>query len=547
MITPFERALQAADSHYEAREHRNGHANGHSPDAPPPSRDGTSPGGHDPQPPKGSDGFPLTDLGNGERLVARHGENIRYCRAMGCWYAWNGQLWTPDAEVVVWQLQKETVRALHQDAKSLILDTSLKLETLEAANDGLSMREQGREALESAENQIRGMKESLKIARDTLKWARDSESKTKMEAALHSAQKEKGIPVHPSELDADTRLLNCRNGTVDLRTGELRPHDKADLVTKMCPVEYDPAATSDTWQNFLDRVQPDPEMQRFLQRAMGYSLTGDTGEEVLFFAFGPTSSGKSTFLKALGKALGDYSRTADFETFLAGNNRAAGGAKEDIARLAGARFVTSIEITKGAKLAEGLVKQITGGDVVAARHLYQKTFEFTPAFKLWLAANDEPKAPDDDAALWRRILQVPFSESIPLEERDPSVKAALIDPDLSGPALLAWAVQGCLDWQNSGLRVPASVTKATTDYRKSLNPLTDFISECCVVGPECRCRNDEIWNEYKNWAKASNVRYPLGRKTFSQRLTAEGFTPEVIHAARIWYGIGLLGPEPEMP
>jgi len=205
----------------------------------------------------------------------------------------------------------------------------------------------------------------------------------------------------------------------------------------------------------------DGELADFLQRYFGYCLTGSVAEEKLAFVHGRGGTGKSTFMEALKAVFGEYAVTADFETFLA--RKATGGPRPDIARLAGARLVTSIEVDDGKRLAEGLVKQLTGGDTVTARELYAKEFEFVPQFKLVLVANHAPTVHSDDEAMWRRILRVPFDNAIPEAGQDRSVKLILRDPAVSGPAILAWLVEGCLQWQREGLRVPTVVTDATTD------------------------------------------------------------------------------------
>ncbi len=263
------------------------------------------------------------------------------------------------------------------------------------------------------------------------KHALGSMSEHRIRAMLSLAQCERLIAAVPADFDADPWLLNCANGTLDLRTAELRKAAAADSITKLSPVAYDADARCDLWDRFLERVVPDPDVREFLQRAAGYSLTGDTREEVLFFLHGPTAAGKSTFVEALKAALGDHSVTADFETFL--KRPPSGGPRNDVAALAGARLVVSIEVDEGRALAEGLVKLITGGDTVTARYLYQESFEFRPQLKLWLVANSAPRARDDDAALWRRVLRVPFNVEIPEAERDPDVKAVLRDPVQAWP------------------------------------------------------------------------------------------------------------------
>jgi len=263
---------------------------------------------------------------------------------------------------------------------------------------------------------------------------------------------------------------------------------------------------------------------------------------VLFFPFGPTATGKSTLLAAVCAMLGDYAATADFDTFLV-RDRASGAPRSDIARLAGRRFVVSLEVDDGAKLASALVKQLTGGDSVAARFLYREAFEFLPTAKLWLAANDRPRVRDDDDAIWRRILQMPFDKQIPPDERDPQVKARLRDPADAGPAILAWAVAGCMAWQRDGLGIPQAVRDTTAAYRQEMDPLHDFLEECCVVAPNAWASSAALWDAYQAWAKDDGVKYPLKRKAFGERLHGRGCTAAKEYVGgketRGWRGIGL--------
>ncbi|MGI8597500.1 MAG: DNA primase family protein, partial [Thermoleophilaceae bacterium] len=287
-----------------------------------------------------------TDYGNAERLVSAHGGDLRYAHGLG-WLAWDGRRWRRDLDGEVERRAKATVRALYREAGSL--------------------EDEGeRKALAS--------------------WARKSEAAPRIAAAIALARTESAVVVGPGALDGAPLLLNVVNGTLDLRTGELREHRREDLLTKLAPVAWVPGSRDPAWERFLEHTTGgDAELAAFLQRAAGYTLTGDTGEEVLFFAHGPTATGKSTLLEALGATLGEYAVTADFDTFLA--RRGDPGVRTDIARLAGARLVASLEVEDGKHLAEGLLKQLTGGDTVTARFLYSDAFEFAPAFKLWLAAN----------------------------------------------------------------------------------------------------------------------------------------------------------------
>lgn len=447
----------------------------------------------------------LTDWGNAQRLVRLHGRDMRYCHLWGKWLIWDGRRWAVDTSGAAERLAKDTVAQLYAEASQCA-------------------DEEQRKAL--------------------AKHALRSESQRAVSAMLALAQSEEGIPVQPQELDSNPWLLNCLNGKVDLRTGELREHRREDLITKLAPVEYDPNAKFELWDRFLtEATGGDQELMRFLQRAAGYSLTGEIDEEKLFFVHGPAAAGKSTFLEALKAAMGDYASTADFETFL--SRQQVGGPRNDIARLAGARLVVSIEVDEGKRLAEGLLKTLTGGDTVTARFMYRESFEFKPQMKLWLAANHAPKVSDDDEAMWRRILRVPFERVIPKERRDPKVKATLRDPQVAGPAILAWAVQGCLAWQREGLGIPPVVEQATMAYRLDNDPLRDFLSVRCVFGPTKTVRIADLTAAYKNWCQ-ENGEAPVGAREFNRRLEARGCHREHTRTGDVWVGIGLIAPkEPE--
>jgi putative DNA primase/helicase len=241
--------------------------------------------------------------------------------------------------------------------------------------------------------------------------------------------------------------------------------------------------------------------------------------------------------------MGEYAAKADFESFIA--RRDSGGPRNDIARLAGARLVLSIEVDEGKRLAEGLVKQLTGGDCITARFLYRESFEFVPQFKLWLAANDAPRVRDDDAAMWRRILRIPFEHSIPKEKRDPRVEATLLDPAVGGSAILAWAVRGCREWQERGLDVPESITRATEAYRVENDPLRDFINGRFIVAPEAWITKAALRRAYETWCAENGNKYPLGPKKFSERIRALGAKDGskrvhgFDHPRDAWIGIGL--------
>ena len=458
--------------------------------------------------------LPYTDSGNAERIVARYGLDIRYCHQQKAWYVWDGKRWSSDRAGKMMHFAKCIARELYDEASAI---------AKEIAATGTSEEKNRLEAC--------------------LKHARTSESTDRKRAALVSAQSEPGIPILPEQFDIDPFLFNVLNGTMDLSTGELRQHRRADLITKLAPVEHDPAARSALWERFLTEVTGgDRDLREFLQRAVGYSLTGDVREEKLFFVHGPGASGKSTFLEAIKTVLGDYAKTADFETFVQRNQ--AGGVRDDVAELAGRRFVVSIEVDEGRKLAEGLTKLLTGGDSVRARFLYQDSFDFVPQFKLWLAANHEPKVRHDDSAMWRRILRVPFDHVIPKEKRDASIKARLKDVKESGPAILAWVVEGCLRWREEGLGVPPVVEAATEQYRLDMDPLQDFLADCCILKPTAWTQTGKLRQTYEQHCRDRGDKHPLGANEFAAGLRARGCESKRRHAGNGWQGIGLLTDDP---
>jgi P4 family phage/plasmid primase-like protien len=450
--------------------------------------------------------FALTDTGNAERLVAAFGQDVRYVPQGGYWMAWDETRWRKDDTGHLMRLAKAVARSIYREAAGAVDDDS-----------------------------------RAEIA----SHAKASESEKRRKAMVALASVEAAVVVTPDQLDADPWVLNVLNGTLDLRTGILRPHNRQNLITKLAPVVWDPTARSEVFDGFLARVLPDVALRSFTQRMMGYGLTGSTAEEKLFLLNGPEATGKTTYIESMKGMLGDYVVTTDFDTFLA--TRSGGGPRNDLARLAGARIVVSVEVAEGQHLAEAVVKQLTGGgDTVTARFLYKEFFEYVPSFKLFLAANHRPTVNHDDGAMWRRILQVPFVVQIPAGERDPSVKQKLRHDPETRSAILAWAVQGCLDWQRDGLGVPPAVIEATDAYRNEMDRLAEFVEDCCVVSPDAWVSAGDLRLAYENWCRRTGERFPCGRNRFGERLKARGFKPGKRDSGtrRVWQGIGLAAGAP---
>lgn len=435
-----------------------------------------------------------TELGNARRLVHRHGTIIRYVHPWRQWLVYGGGRWAPDDTGRLELLAKETVLSIYQESIAA-----------EAATE----------------------------RQELAKWAARSESHAQLHAMIGLAASEPGIPVRPDQLDADPWLLNLQNGTLDLRTGALRPHAAADLLTKLAPVMWDPASEAPTWRAFLARILPgDPDLLAFLQRAVGYSLTGNTSEQILLFLFGRGNNGKTTMLETLRALLGDYGLQADVGTFL---ERRRDGASNDLARLRSARFVAAVEAGEGQRLAEGLVKQLTGGDTVSARMLYSEYFEFRPQFKLWLAANHKPVIRGTDTAIWRRIRLVPFTVTITEAERDPELPAKL---RVELPGILHWAVEGCLAWQREGLGAPPAVCTATASYRLEMDVLGAFLEECCELGPALRAPATPLYEAYRHWCDRSGER-AVTQRAFGTALLERDFH-SVKSSTYVWHGLRLL-------
>lgn len=406
---------------------------------------------------------------------------------------YDGKVWRTDNDGQILRLSRDTVKHIYKEAASLV---------------------------DPDQRQALG------------KWAVSSEAERRLSAMVSLAQSEEGVPISPQELDQNHYLLNCQNGTLDLGTGELEPHDPKGFITKMIPVEYDPKAGCPQWMDFLETIfNWNYDLIQYVQRAIGYSLTGDTSEQCLFLLHGSGSNGKSTLLSCISELLGDFAQPADFKTFLATENETI---RNDIARMMGRRFVTAVESQDGRRFSEVLLKQLTGGDTITARFLFSEYFDFKPAFKLWLAANHKPNIRGTDYAIWRRIRLIPFVVTIPEDKKDRKFVEKL-RKELSG--ILNWAVQGCLEWQKNGLQAPDEVKNATEGYREEMDVLGAFLSECCILTPEVRAKAGDLYEKYKEWC-ASGGEFVLNQRIFGQQLTERGLE-RVKSSGNFWKGIGI--------
>lgn len=425
--------------------------------------------------------FPLTDLGNAERFARRHRDRLKHVDALG-WLAWDGRRWAREgADNIVSRAVHDTVRKIQDEADSI--------------------RATDRDSQVDEKNG-----EPVMLSDKLAAWGRSSESASRLKAiAQHGAPY---LSVEASQLDSDPWRLNVLNGTLYFRREpgdgdpiSFRPHSPSDLITKLAPVTYDPDALCPRYDRFLTEVQPSAGMRRFLHQWGGYSLTGDTGEQKLCFYYGKGRNGKSTLVDAWGIVSGDYGETVPIETFLdQGRGRNAGAATPDLALLPGVRFLRTSEPEKGAKLAESLIKLVTGGEPIQARHLNRDYFKFRPSFKLTMSGNYRPSINGTDEGIWRRVVLVPWSITV-------SNPDTMLLSKLAGEAsgILNRLLDGLRDYLDGGLRVPDEVSIATADYREDSDPLGRFLASSVAAEQGSRVQSSAMHRLFIAWARGTGA------------------------------------------
>lgn len=450
----------------------------------------------------------LTDLGNAKRLVQRFGEDVKYVPSWSKWLSYTGKRWELDETGRIMRLAEEAVADIFGEA--------------------------------AAEN-------DAERSRKFYKHAVKSESAGSLHAMVGLAANEPGMTVPIRKFDADAWKLNTSNGTIDLTTGQLMAFKKSDLITKICPVEYDTNAESPIWDNFMHEIfEGRLDLISFIYRYLGYSLTGSVREQKLIFLYGTGANGKSTFLNTIQRLMGTYAKQAAPELLVASKS---GRHPTEVADLMGARLVVSAEIDRGKSLAEASIKQMTGGDPIKARYMKQDFFEFLPTHKLWLAANHKPIIKGNDEGIWRRVLLVPFEISIPEEKQDKELDNKLIG---ELPGILNRLVAGCLDWQRNGLNPPESVIYATQEYREELDPMKPFFLDRCELDSEHSINPKNLYNAYIDWCEESHER-AMNPRFFAMLMRERSFRqgkPSKKGSAttyRPWLGIKLRGDTPISP
>ncbi|MFI7148415.1 phage/plasmid primase, P4 family [Nonomuraea sp. NPDC050022] len=437
---------------------------------------------------------PYTELGHARRLVAAYGDELRYIPVWKKWMVWDGARWELDTTGRTQRRAKAVARGALEWAQEVDEDD-------------------GGKAIVSAAKRL--------------------ESSRGVAGILSLAGTEKLIALDPSALDADSYLLNCANGVLDLRTGELLPPDPMLHLTKVTKAAFRADAEAPEFRKFLERILPDEPVRAFVQRLLGYSLLGLVQEHILAVFYGVGANGKGTLLGSVDYVLGDYAVTPDPELLA---ERSGNFHPTSSASLFGARLAVIQEFDEGRRLAEGTVKRLTGGDPIAARRMREDFWEFDPSHTFIMASNYRPVVRGADEGIWRRLRLVPFDVVIPAAERDGELPQRL---RLEADGILTWLVEGYAFWQVNGLDEPDAVTKATKEYRDDSDALARFLASRCTTAGFVSVNATQLYTAWTRWCTSEGIE--SGSQTaFSNALVQRGFDKVKSHGSMTFKGIGLL-------
>ena len=507
--------------------------------------------------------FPMTDLGNAERFVHRHGQDFRFCAELG-WFRWDGRRWLLLGEEPkqlppeVMQAIFGTMRAIKNEAQ-LVRASGERPETPHGlAGEALAAFD--REHAAKMDFVVDFKRNVPVMYSDKLaEWARSSEAAGKIAAAGALAKSMGALVARVDDFDRERMAINVLNGTLRLERArrkrptaeveagksewhtpwvlKLHPHDRADFITKLADVEYREGARSPVYEDFLAVVQPKPEMRRFLAQWGGLSLTGFTGEQKLAFFYGGGSNGKGTWVETIARIAGDYAGTVKIQSLLDQGKKSGDQATPAIAKLPGVRFLRVSEPSKGAVLDEGLVKELTGEDPVDARHLNKGFFTFFPDFKITISGNNKPVIKDTSDGIWRRMQLVPWEADIPAPMRDKALKDKLL---AERDGIFAWLMRGLIDWKKHGLIEPEDVRLATSEYRDDSDTIGRFLRQTCEVGEDTRARpmrvrKGDLFELYQAWCHQTGA-YEMAERAFAKEIAGKRFKDK--HSNGSWW-IGL--------
>jgi putative DNA primase/helicase len=441
----------------------------------------------------------LTDSGNGERFVKVHGRDVKYCHERKAWYVFSEGRWQRDIKGLVHRMAKETARRLYLAALSIAGTDKDRAARVEA-------------------------------------FARQSESSQGIKATLECAKHEPDVSISANEFDRDPWLLNCRNGTVDLRIGELRQHQPTDMLTKMCAVEFDKDADCPQFMAFLEKIMNGNQaLIAYLQRVLGYAITGTVGEKAVFCFYGDGDNGKTTLLETVRYIVGDYGGLVMIESLLKRNSSANSTAIADLAGLQGLRFVITSEANQHAALAEGQLKALTGGGWIKGCKKYENPVEFPPTHKIFMDSNYRPSVTGRDHGIWSRLKVAPFDVQIREHEKIKDLMERLKVEE--GPGILRWITDGCVVWREAGLMEPAEVTQSVAEWKSDSDPFEGFFESRCELSPAVKCPSADLTTAYEEYAKAEGI--PVEIRQFTDHLKRLGCIRYSNGTTRFWKGIRL--------
>jgi putative DNA primase/helicase len=442
--------------------------------------------------------LPHTDLGNARRLVHYHHNDIRFVPSIG-WHVWAGSHWQMDATGQAMRFAKSTAERIHLEADHC--------------------RRKNRDT------------------KDLFKWSVASESSARLESMLQVASTEAAIVASPDDLDRDPFLFNVQNGTIDLRSGQLRPHDRNDLLTRVSPISFDPDAACPTFDAFMSRIFVNRPLADYVMTVLGHCLTGDISLEHLWVCYGGGANGKSTLLAIIQHIMASYAGSAPESLLMVGREEHP----TELADLQGRRLVIASETESNARLKIQLIKRLTGDPTIKARRMRQDFYEFGRTHKTLMMTNNKPRVRENSEAVWRRLKLIPFSVEIPQSERDAQLGQKL-KAEASG--ILNRLISGCLDWQRSGLIEPSEVTEATAAYRDESDPLGDWIDDRCIEAVNAWCTTDRLYMSYADHCKRGGEN-AIDKRAFGLTLGKRGYHPQQKNAGRGWSGISIKVRDPE--
>lgn len=439
----------------------------------------------------------LTDMGNAEALIEKFGDDLCYCPQIKEWYVWDGRRWHEDIGKSIIQKAKVIARSYLQEVK--------KYHPLDDMYKALT------------------------------KHANSSESLRGIQAMITLAQSDANIVVNFDEFDCDENLICVENGTIHLDTDLFSDFNRQDYITKIAPVTYRRDAVSKIWDRFLMDVLPNQETRDFVQRAIGYSLTGHTHGEVMFMLYGRGQNGKTTFTSTILNMLGEYAAQASSDALI---HRKSDGPSNALYVLIGKRFVSASETGESHRLDENLVKQMTGMDRISVNPKNKSQVEFTPSWKIWLSTNHEPIIRGNDVAIWRRIRKIPFNVVIPESKRDPNLKLSLLHDTEERSGILNWALEGVREWQERGLEPSKQVHEATNMYRADQDIIGQFLIERCQTHSQLTVKKGMLYKAYRVYCGELDEK-PKPKVAFGHQLRERGMQEDRDMDARYWTGIGL--------